>query len=348
MAALIFISASKSVEWALINSVWRAKSQDECQNLIAKAHGEGSSGACWAVFRDSFHYFAFGFYPPELYWRPVLAATFAALILTAMVFRRLVRQALLAAVLYPVIATWLIWGGFGLEPVSSSRISGFILLLVVLTYSGAVAIIVGFGLAACQKALILPARALAFAFVQFFGGIPPIVLIFAGSIFSAYTLPAGTYVDTLTLAACLIGLASAGPVAHVFSACSRQISKGQMDAARSLGFSARRGYWFVILPQVFANAGPQLMIILAKLGRDASLLIILSLLDPISLIATQRADSAWNGIMWELFLVVGGAYWIVSFGISTLGAHLERRLTRRAGMDKPSVLSAAGAPVGIS
>lgn len=54
------------------HSVWNAESLAECRKIITGAHGEGATGACWAVIRVRWHQFLFGFYPPELYWRPVL------------------------------------------------------------------------------------------------------------------------------------------------------------------------------------------------------------------------------------------------------------------------------------
>ncbi|MFB2594108.1 amino acid ABC transporter permease [Paracoccus sp. p4-l81] len=54
------------------HSVWRAGSLAECRQIITDRWGEGATGACWAVIRARWHQFAFGFYPPELYWRPLL------------------------------------------------------------------------------------------------------------------------------------------------------------------------------------------------------------------------------------------------------------------------------------
>lgn len=54
------------------HSVWNADSLAECRKTITASYGEGATGACWAVIRARWHQFLFGFYPPDLYWRPVL------------------------------------------------------------------------------------------------------------------------------------------------------------------------------------------------------------------------------------------------------------------------------------
>lgn len=70
--AIIFWIVSGSLPW-LLNSVWNANSLGECRQIIAARAGEGATGACWAVVRARWHQFIFGFYPPELYWRAILA-----------------------------------------------------------------------------------------------------------------------------------------------------------------------------------------------------------------------------------------------------------------------------------
>jgi general L-amino acid transport system permease protein len=56
-----------------LHSVWNAKSLGECRAIIEERWGAGADGACWAVIRERWPQFLYGFYPAELYWRPVLA-----------------------------------------------------------------------------------------------------------------------------------------------------------------------------------------------------------------------------------------------------------------------------------
>jgi len=55
------------------HSVWNASSVAECRDIVTATFGEGETGACWAIIRDRWNMFMFGFYPRELYWRPTLA-----------------------------------------------------------------------------------------------------------------------------------------------------------------------------------------------------------------------------------------------------------------------------------
>ena len=348
LAATALFCLSIFVEWSLINAVWRANSLDECQAIIAATRGENASGACWAVIGSSFNAFALGPYPRELCWRPALVAVFAALVVATAFFRRSSRIAAALALAFPFVSSWLVWGGYGLAPVASPLVGGFILVLMVATLAAPVAFAAGFALALGRRCLILPARAIAAALIATLGAIPPIVLLFAGMLFSLLMLPAGAFIDLIALTALLLGFATAAPVAQVMGNSLARVPDGVGEAARSLGFSRRGGFWLVIAPQALGNAAPQLAMIGARLVRDSSLVFILGVLDPIGLISTHRADARWNGVVWELFLVVGGAYWIVSFAITSLGKRLERRSIQRCGGDPSHLVKAAGAPVALS
>ncbi|MGV8952383.1 MAG: amino acid ABC transporter permease [Cypionkella sp.] len=77
---VVYWLVSSALPWFL-NGVWDAKSLPECRQIIEANAGAGAEGACWAIIRERWHQFLFGFYPQELYWRPVLAfgLMFAAL-----------------------------------------------------------------------------------------------------------------------------------------------------------------------------------------------------------------------------------------------------------------------------
>jgi general L-amino acid transport system permease protein len=70
--AAIYWLVSSSLPWWL-NSVWNASSLGECRQIVAANAGEGATGACWAMIRERWHQFLFGFYPPSQWWRPILA-----------------------------------------------------------------------------------------------------------------------------------------------------------------------------------------------------------------------------------------------------------------------------------
>ncbi|WP_374646578.1 amino acid ABC transporter permease [Tabrizicola sp.] len=70
--AAIYALVAASLPWWL-NSVWNAESLGQCRDIVTATAGEGATGACWAMIRERWHQFLFGFYPPDQWWRPILA-----------------------------------------------------------------------------------------------------------------------------------------------------------------------------------------------------------------------------------------------------------------------------------
>ncbi len=103
----------------LLNSVWNAGSLSECRRIL-----DGTSGACFAVINDRWHQLLFGFYPPALYWRPVLALVLLFVALAPVLFFALPRKMLIFSGLYPFVAYHLLWGGSVWLPISA--VLGFV------------------------------------------------------------------------------------------------------------------------------------------------------------------------------------------------------------------------------
>ena len=68
----VFVLVKAALPW-LLNGVWNANSLAECRLIIEESAGEGATGACWAMIRERWHQYLFGFYPADGYWRPALA-----------------------------------------------------------------------------------------------------------------------------------------------------------------------------------------------------------------------------------------------------------------------------------
>ena len=123
----IYSLISASLPWWL-NGVWNASSLGECREIIAAAAGPDATGACWAMVRERWHQFLFGFYPQEQYWRPILAFVLLFVAIAPVLFQALPRRMMWLSVLYPAVAFFLLWGGPVWTPVVAML--GFVVLLV--------------------------------------------------------------------------------------------------------------------------------------------------------------------------------------------------------------------------
>jgi general L-amino acid transport system permease protein len=106
------------VVWALghilpwfLHSVWDADSLTECREIRNERYGPGASSACFAVIAERWNQLLFGFYPQDLYWRPVLAVILFLVAVAPILFQSVPRKLLMFSALFPFVGYFLLWGG---------------------------------------------------------------------------------------------------------------------------------------------------------------------------------------------------------------------------------------------
>lgn len=109
LAAIWFI-VSHFAPW-FVHGVWNAESIAQCRKIIAQDWGAEAAGACWAVIHARWNQFVFGFYPTELYWRPVATFVLLFVAIAPVLFSQFPRKMLWFTAVYPLLAIWLLWGG---------------------------------------------------------------------------------------------------------------------------------------------------------------------------------------------------------------------------------------------
>ena len=117
---IIWSLAAAGLPW-LLNSVWNASSLGECRDIAGPA-----GGACWAVIKERWHQYLFGFYPQDAYWRPTLAFVLLFVALAPVLFTQVPKKVLWFTLLYPAICFFLLWGGSIWGPIVAML--GFVVL----------------------------------------------------------------------------------------------------------------------------------------------------------------------------------------------------------------------------
>jgi general L-amino acid transport system permease protein len=117
----------------MLNGIWDAGSLSECREIRDATYGEGSNVACWAVLTDRWDQLMFGFYPPEFYWRPVLALILFLVAISPVLYDTLPRKMLLFTAISPFVLFWLLWGGTIWGPIAVA--AGFVLAWAVMTFA---------------------------------------------------------------------------------------------------------------------------------------------------------------------------------------------------------------------
>ncbi|MDH5531676.1 MAG: amino acid ABC transporter permease [Paracoccaceae bacterium] len=119
----------------VFQSVWNAGSLSECREIMTATWGETHGHACWSVIRERWLQLLFGFYPPESYWRPILALGLLFVALAPVLFSdRVSSRLLIFSAMYPFLMPWLLWGGPIWSPVGAA--AGFVIGYFVNRFAG--------------------------------------------------------------------------------------------------------------------------------------------------------------------------------------------------------------------
>ncbi|PST96075.1 ABC transporter permease subunit [Photobacterium iliopiscarium] len=122
-----------------------------------------------------------------------------------------------------------------------------------------------------------------------------------------------------------VGLIAAAYIAEIIRAGINTISKGQWEAADSLGLSTYSRFRFVIFPQAFAAIVPTLAGQFISIVKDSSIISLISIQE-LTFTGSEIANS--SGFIFEIWLIVGLVYFILCFSLSLLFRKLEKHSSR--------------------
>ena len=198
---------------------------------------------------------------------------------------------------------------------------------VLYTLSGfAVGLVLGMVIALMRLSSVGPYRWLAGIYIEIFRGLPALLIfIFIGVAvplaFPGTEIPGGTY-GKVALA---LGLVAAAYMAETIRAGIQAVPKGQMEAARSLGFSPGRAMVSVIIPQAFRIILPPLTNELIMLFKDSSLVLLLGVTLEERELSKYGRDLASTTANSTPILVAGLCYLLVTIPLGFVVRRMEAK-----------------------
>lgn len=222
---------------------------------------------------------------------------------------------------------------------------GLLLTLRLSLWAAALGLIFGLILALGRLSVHLYFQLLARTIVEISRNIPPLVLIFVAFYFlGAQLLPWDSLIDliyalgptavwvteatTVRLldlgvffpAVFALTIYEAAYFSEIFRGAISSLDRGQWEASYCLGLKRRQQYRFIVLPQVFRRAAPQLAGQFISTLKESSIVSVISLAE-LTYSGKQLATS--SGRFFEVWLTVAALYFIFNFTLSTLFAKLE-------------------------
>lgn len=316
---IVWLIIPPVVNWAFLNATWSGTTRADC----------APGGACWVFIKERFGQFMYGFYPGDQRWRvdlTVVLAVVGAIPLFLDRFKHKARYGLALLVIYPLVAFWLLYGGFGLRVVPSSEWGGLMLTVVIAAVGIVGALPLGILLALGRRSKLPAIKVICVTMIEFWRGIPLITVLFLSSVMLPLFLPDGMNLDKLLRAIVMVIVFEAAYIAEVVRGGMQAIPKGQYEAAAAMGLGYWRTMGLVILPQALKLVIPGIVNTFIALFKDSSLVIIIGLFDLLNSIKRATSDPAWLGMSTEGYVFAALVYWIFCFAMSSYSARLERKL----------------------
>ena len=135
----------------------------------------------------------------------------------------------------------------------------------------------GTGLALMRLSSVAPYRWLSGIYIEFFRGVPAIIVFMAFGLLPLAIPGAIVPFDPYGTVWVALGLVAAAYMAETIRAGIQAVPKGQLEAARSLGMPAGMATQRIVLPQAFRIVTPPLTNELILLVKDSSLVYVLGL-----------------------------------------------------------------------
>ncbi|MFD1360903.1 amino acid ABC transporter permease [Lentibacillus salinarum] len=214
-------------------------------------------------------------------------------------------------------------------------LSGVPVAMIITVVSLTIALPLGFVLALTRLNKIPILNQFSRVYVSFIRGTPVIVQIFIiynsvpillASIFETYNIQMNVYdVNPIWYALIVFSLNATATLIEVFRSAINTVSKGQLEAAYSVGLTTVQGFRRIIIPQTLVVALPNICNATVNLIKATSLGYAMSLPE-ITLKAQVAANASYNYI--EAYLDIFIIYLIICSLVEYAFKQFEKRLRK--------------------
>jgi len=219
-------------------------------------------------------------------------------------------------------------GLFGLTPVESTKWGGLPLTLLLSVFGLTAAYPLGVVLALGRQSKMRGVKLLCVLYIELIRGVPLISLLFMSSVIFPLFLPEGITINKILRAQAAIILFTAAYIAEVVRGGLQGMSRGQYEAAESIGLNYYLTMRLVILPQALKIVIPPTVSQLISAFKDTSLVVIIALWDLLKTTQAVVSNPEWMGFSREAYIFIAILYFAGCFSMSNYSRKLERELSR--------------------
>jgi general L-amino acid transport system permease protein len=330
--AVLALILPGAINFLFLDAAWFGTDRAVCATIAQSGiQPDGWKGACWAFVESRFSQFIFGRYPLDERWRVVLVAVMFIALLVPLLIPKAPRKglnALLLFIVFPVVAFFLLHGGFGLAIVETPLWGGLMVTLILSFVGIAVSLPLGILLALGRRSDMPVIKMICVVFIEVVRGVPLITVLFMANVMLPLFMPTGWTIDNFLRALVGVSLFASAYMAEVVRGGLQAIPKGQYEGADSLGLSYWQKTRLIILPQAIKLVIPGIVNTFIGLFKDTSLVSIIGMFDLLGIVRLNFTDASWATPVTPLtgLIFAGFVFWIFCFGMSRYSAFMERHL----------------------
>jgi len=186
--------------------------------------------------------------------------------------------------------------------------------------AGIIALTVGLVFMAGRRSSILPIRWVSVALIEFFRGVPSLLLIY----FCFLILPPlGFKMSSYWMVTLPIGLNTAAVVAEVYRSGVLAVPRGQTEAAVSLALNRWQVFFDVVFPQAIRYVVPSLLAQLVIVVKDTTFGYVVTYGE---LMQNAKILVANYNSLVPVYLIVAVIYCVINYALSKASQGLNNRL----------------------
>lgn len=288
--------------------------------------------ADWSVVGSNLPLYLSGSYPASERWRPWLWVSLLTVLTLVTLFRpskggrlRWLELALPWCWIGMIpVGLGLLGGGIALSAVPSREWGGLSLTLLLTACSAALALPMGVLLALGRNSDLPVLRLSSRLYIDLMRAVPLIAVLFFGQLLIPLFLPMQLEINRVLRAVVAFALFAAAYVAEDVRGGLQSIPSTQTEAAAALGLSPIQSLRLVVLPQALRIAIPALTNQAIGLLQNTSLMALLGLVELLGIGRSLLANPAFIGRHLEVYVWLGGLYWVFCTAMALLARRIER------------------------
>lgn len=219
-------------------------------------------------------------------------------------------------------------GGGPWLPKVDSGLWGGLLLTFLLALVGIVACFpIGVLLALGRRSSLPVVKAFCILFIETVRGVPLVTVLFMFSIILPLFLPEEVRIARVLRAMMGMTFFASAYMAENVRGGLQAIPRGQMEAAKALGFNSFQTTMLIVLPQALRLVIPAIVGQFIALFMDTTLAYIVGLAELLTIgRAVLQSNTEWLFLDMEVYLFIAAVFWIFTYSMSYASRRLEATL----------------------